>query len=82
MTIDSIVGRPSNIDKFNRDQFAYEDIRQAFDLFIKELKCCDRVDLQSLTEVVEYLDEYRWEPAKLAARSLLWAINNRTNTYT
>jgi hypothetical protein len=80
MTIDAIVGRPSNLDKFNRDQFAYDDVREAFDLFVKEVKYlgeAGEISLETFTEVVHSLKSYRYEPAYLASRSLRWALSNR-----
>lgn len=77
MTIDSIVGRPGNIDKFNRDQFAYGDIREAFDLFVKEVKSVDSADIPAFVMVLTNLVLINSEPAWLAVRSLGWALDNR-----
>jgi hypothetical protein len=77
MTIDSIVGRPSNVDRFSRDLFGYDDTRKAFDLFVTETKTLDNADAESWTTAHGKLISLGSEPAILAARSLKWAMNNR-----
>jgi hypothetical protein len=77
MTIDAIVGRPSNIDRFSRNQFGYNDTREAFDLFAKEIKALEKVDVEALTALFHSLKDMELESAHLAARSLRWALSNR-----
>ncbi len=46
MVVDAIVGRPSNIERFSRNQFGYDDTRKAFDLFVKEVKSLEKLMLK------------------------------------